>query len=203
MIPFLEKEVIRRTADDLRVRHNRTRLPAEIESLIEDLGLRIHEIPGLRDRSLHDACIYRDWSVIAYDPAILERRLRFSLAHELAHYILHRELIDQLPDTHSTEEWRDLVLSLPEPFQQRLEWQAHYFASCALMPHAILLASFDAIVAQMRPLIHQVQVEGLRRHEYVEGVGERIAERIGNQFEVTTAAALTRMKEDALLEDIP
>lgn len=61
-------------------------------------------------------------------------RQRFSVAHELGHYILHYQGKDTMPDEYNAElhvSYRDSVSSLG--FSHK-EMEANYFAACLLMP---------------------------------------------------------------------
>ena len=68
----------------------------------------------------------------------LHGRFRFTLAHELAHWILHRELFAETNSAaaHSTDTANDDII----------EWQANYLAQAMLMPTGQVKRGFYALV---------------------------------------------------------
>lgn len=89
-------------------------------------------------------------SAIYIDPSIDQNgpRFRFTLAHELGHFVLHRKLKllgagdtdnasidDSRHDLHG--HWR----TRPHTDREWLEWQANAFASALLMPRVLLRAA--------------------------------------------------------------
>ena len=67
-------------------------------------------------------------------------RWRFTLAHELGHYLLHRKLFINNPnsnvmDSEKSINWEDI----DESSTSRLEWQAYSFASSLLLPRVSLI----------------------------------------------------------------
>lgn len=70
----------------------------------------------------------------------LSNRYRFTLAHEFAHWILHRKIINKLskekkmiPYLSCTE--RDIKNEQLEKVEANCEWQANYLAGAILMPY--------------------------------------------------------------------
>lgn len=80
----------------------------------------------------------------------LSGRYRFTLAHECGHYILHRDYYLQLNEN---QEKCSVIIDNEKTIvedqntnkklfskEDRLEWQANYFAACILMPEKIFQA---------------------------------------------------------------
>ncbi len=64
--------------------------------------------------------------------------MRFSLAHEVGHLVLHKQLIPIIrPKT--IEEWKNLRLTLPEEAYNWLELHAYEFARRILVPRNVLV----------------------------------------------------------------
>ena len=82
-------------------------------------------------------------------PEYHEARDRFTLAHELAHYLLgHEKFVNQ--------EWCDraevslnMLQRSMETDIDRLEWQANYFASCLLMPRDSFLVRYAIVWSKL------------------------------------------------------
>lgn len=88
-----------------------------------------------------------------------EHRLRFTLAHEVGHWVLHRQeayiddgqeslfdmsysknCIDRYVDSTNTTRFKSRKKFTDE---DRIEWQANYFASCILMPKETIIKEYE------------------------------------------------------------
>jgi hypothetical protein len=136
--PFLPYEKLRGVADEfLRQHHDSGDLPVPIERIIEfKFGLDIVPVPGLKDEFDVDAFITSDLSEIRVDRFISERRsnrYRFSLAHELAHVLIHRDIFAQLAFS-TIKEWKGVICSIPEQEYRWIEYQAYCLGGLMLVP---------------------------------------------------------------------
>lgn len=138
--PFIPKERIWQEADLLRAEHSGGRsLPVQILDLAEfDLGLDLVPVNGLREQLDIDALLMGDLSSILLDKRSfmsprLEYRLRFSVAHEIGHLILHRNICAGLQHV-SAKEWFDYISAIPDTEYGWVEWQAYEFAGRLLVP---------------------------------------------------------------------
>lgn len=92
------------------------KVPVPIIEIVElDLGIDVNPIAGLQSRCDLDAFLERDLSTICIDHDLYmetrqENRLRFTLAHELGHLVLHKEEIRNAPFG-TEEEW--IVFAFP------------------------------------------------------------------------------------------
>ncbi len=95
--PILSYRDLRvRAADFLRTHHPQGTIPVPIEEIVE-FKYRIDIIPvhGLQQAFEIDGFISSDLKTITVDCFIYEHRpnrYRFTLAHELAHAVLHRKI---------------------------------------------------------------------------------------------------------------
>lgn len=138
-IPYLRDQEIRQKADELRSRTWGDILPVDVELIAErDLNLFLIPIPDLRRMADADAYLSGDLKEIAYDPAVPDVRIRFSVAHEVGHFILHADIIRKLAAS-SQQEWRDIQGELPEALWGRAEYQAREFAGRLLVPSQLLM----------------------------------------------------------------
>ena len=99
--PSYSYDQLRAVADQFHSQHHPAGyLPVPIEEIAEfNFSLDIVPMPGLKDEFDVDAFITGDLTEIRVDRYIQEHRLnryRFSLAHELAHLLIHRELFAAL-----------------------------------------------------------------------------------------------------------
>jgi Zn-dependent peptidase ImmA (M78 family) len=141
-VPYLNYAQIRNLADRfLRQHHPSGSLPVPIEEIVESkLGINIVPLAGLQQGFDIVGFISSDLTEISVDQYIYEsreRRYRFTLAHEVGHVVLHRELF-QGYEFNTTDEWNEFVRSIPNLENKWLEWQAHCFAGLVLVPkHAL------------------------------------------------------------------
>ena len=95
--PILSYRDLRRRAGDfLRTRHPAGTIPVPIEEIVEfRYRMDIIPVPGLQDAFEVDGFISSDLKAITVDASMQKHRpgrYRFTLAHELAHAVLHRRI---------------------------------------------------------------------------------------------------------------
>lgn len=150
--PFNSKERIWQEADKLRAAHPAGRsMPVQVLDLAEfDLGLDLVPVDGLREQLDIDALLMGDLRSILLDKRAfmsprLEYRLRFSVAHEIGHLILHRDIYAGLQHT-TAKEWFDYISAIPEVEYGWVEWQAYEFAGRLLVPPHRLREAFQTAI---------------------------------------------------------
>ena len=150
--PYNPKERIWQEADRLRAEHPGGReLPVNILDLAEfDLHLDLVPVNGMREQLDIDALLMGDLKSILVDKRAfmsprMEYRLRFSVAHEIGHLVLHRDIYAGL--RHATAaEWFDYISAIPEVEYGWVEWQAYEFAGRLLVPPDALREAFQAAI---------------------------------------------------------
>ena len=150
--PFIPKERIWQQADQLREAHSSGRsLPVKVLDLAEfDLGIDLIPASGLREEVDIDALLMGDLTSILVDRHAfmaprLEYRLRFSVAHEIGHLILHRDIYRGLQHA-SAKEWFDYISAIPDVEYGWVEWQAYEFAGRLLVPPNPLREAFQQAI---------------------------------------------------------
>lgn len=152
-VPFLKDEEIRQRADSFREQYWGTKLPIDIELIAErNLNLLIIPIPDLRYHAHTEAFLSGDLKEIVYNPQTPEVRTRFSIAHEIGHFVLHKEIITKLRPT-SYEDWKEIQQTIPDGFWGRVEYQAREFAERLLVPRTLLIDELKLL----QPLIEQAK----------------------------------------------
>ena len=100
-----------------------------------------------------DAFLLHDFSGIVLDKAAFEERnlnrLRFSVAHELGHFFLHRDLYGKV-GFNSVEEWINFSDQIPGDQYQWIEWQADEFAGQLLMPPGAVATALDETMSDAK-----------------------------------------------------
>ena len=111
-------------------------IPVDIERIIEDAGLEIIPEHWLLKEHDIDATLLSDFNSIIVDAESYEKdsllnRVRFSLAHEFGHYILHKDFFEQNRMDPNKE---TLIYNLSDYEYRVLEYQANLFAGFLLIP---------------------------------------------------------------------
>ena len=125
-------------------------LPVDMEKIVEQrLRLSIEPIHSLLDDLDVDAFLKLDLSgiVVDYDCFMQERfqnRIRFSFAHEVGHFVLHKDIYEKIPFI-SPEEWKYSVLNMADKEYRNFEWQANEFAGRLLVPRERLIVEVKKI----------------------------------------------------------
>jgi Zn-dependent peptidase ImmA (M78 family) len=107
-------------------------------------------VNGLREQVDIDALLMGDLKSLLVDKRAfmsprLEYRLRFSVAHEIGHLVLHRELYAGMQHANPAQ-WFDYISALPEVEYGWVEWQAYEFAGRLLVPHGLLCEVFELAI---------------------------------------------------------
>ena len=124
------------------VRRHRQRVPVDVIGLIKDLGISYHEELMHPDNSGRINRAGWGWA-IAVNEDESEQRKRFTAAHELGHYLMHRDLIEE--HGHLDCLFGPASAHNPhEPLAPRHEMQANSFAVELLMPADEIRRRYDA-----------------------------------------------------------
>lgn len=120
--------------------------PFNVETYLNlEFDYHIVPAPRLEAGCRIDTALIACLKIIRIDEKIYERqplRARFSLAHELSHLILHKDVIEKLvallQASNKTDEYSSIISVLPEKAHNRAEWQAQHFGGCLLAPKNLL-----------------------------------------------------------------
>ncbi len=145
--PFVHNETIKLKAEEFRKDYWDKKLPVDIEKII-DVRLEINIVPilNLEEICNTDTLITSDWKSLYIDDDLFnderrQNRLRFSLAHEIGHYILHQEFYSSLR-INSFEDFYSFIDSIQADQYGYIEAQANKFAGHLLVPRDILVGKF-------------------------------------------------------------
>jgi IrrE N-terminal-like domain len=176
----------------LREFHPEGSNPTPIEEIAEvKCGLDIIPLPGLRDLLEVDGFISGDLSCITVDQFVLERRLnryRFTLAHELGHWYLHREIYAELKFG-SVAEWKAFQTDVDEADYGWLEYQAYAFAGLVLVPTGPLKARFQSAA-------YDAERIGFTRQNEPEAFFEYVTETLREVFQVSDVVIAKRLRSE-------
>jgi len=151
-----------------------------------DMGLEIIPTPQLFSKIGMDAALASDLNTIYVDEESymkweagqhwIEKRMRFSFAHELGHLVLHGDLIkgDGFQSMEDFKRWA----GSPENYRTA-EYQANEFAGRLLVPLGLLQEEFDRYRAEAEKLPDWREIEGMREY-----IAKKIAPRFGVNHQV-------------------
>lgn len=174
------------------------KLPVDMEHIIEsDLKLYIDPKPGLLQATDMEAYLQSDLEgiVVDYDHYMDERfanRMRFSFAHELGHFFLHKSFYSTVA-YESAEEWKDVILSMPDTEHRNFEFQANEFAGRLLVPLANLIYEIEVSIETLRRIN---MLEYLKND--TDAVLSLISTQLAKPFGVSTDVIETRAKREGL-----
>lgn len=167
------------------------RTPIDVFTFLEvDLGLDPIPFDDLTAKYRVEAAIKADFSGIYLDAeqyALMEKgpewklnRLRFTVAHELAHFFLHRDL-PQAADFATMTDFARWTANYGGR-KYTTEQEANEFAGRLLVPEQRLAALFDEFAPQAEQLVPNFMQSGPLRDKFA----ERIAPRFGVNPQVVT-----------------
>lgn len=141
---------IRKLAEDIRAIYADPpdKIPVPIEEIVEfGLGLEIVPKDRLKSTIDIDGFLSNDLKTIYIDGKIYSderysNRLRFTLAHEVAHYILHEDIIEK-SQFRTIEDWIHFREEMSEEDLNWFEQQAYEFAGRLLVPKEHLIKAFE------------------------------------------------------------
>jgi len=136
-VPFVGNSYIKNKADQFRSKFWGKNIPVEIEEIVEiKLKIKIIPIPNLMAQCGVDAQITSDFTAIYVDQKNYENdtnRFRFSLAHEIGHYVLHEQFYRDLNISNFADATA-FITEIDEEEYSHLEVQANKFGNYLLLP---------------------------------------------------------------------
>ena len=199
-IKHFSKNDLRKEADAFDTRFNTSKtIPVPIDLIAEKkLDINIVPLLNLRENLNNDGFISADFSTIHIDHYVyfnIETRYRFSIAHELGHFWLHKKIFEQF-DFHTLDEWKKIYLDIDTDDCGWLEYQAYTFAGMVLVPDYALEPQFSLILKNLEGNINKLKDEGIEKESYLEHVINNIALKIAPIFNVSASCMIKRISHD-------
>ncbi|MDR3615548.1 MAG: ImmA/IrrE family metallo-endopeptidase [Candidatus Obscuribacterales bacterium] len=202
-VPTLYAHDIRRIASEFCQKYNidRTEIPVDVENIVEfDLKLELRPQKDVLKRTGVDALLLSNRKAIIVDhdrymQDNLRNRLRFTIAHEIGHFILHEKVYEQV-QFQSVEEWANFIQTISDEDYNFLEWHCHEFAGLLLVDGTLLKQKFEERVQQIRQKLKGTEFEKLT--VLPEPVIETLAGEIGKDFGVSSQPIMKRLQREKL-----
>lgn len=196
--PYITKDEIDLAAFKFRLEYWKDKsAPIDVEKIAEiDLRLNIIPVKNLQNNFGVDAFISRDLKSITidydiYDLPVSESRRRFSIAHEIGHLILHRDVYRSMNFTSPTE-WIDTVSEIPEDQYSFLEFQAYEFAGRILVPRDQLLNS----LALQKEIIAKYRLNS--QIEDKDALYDYVISKVARDYKVSKGTIERRLRSDGI-----
>lgn len=196
--PYFSKDEIWRRADEFRNKvWPSNDIPVDVMSIVEfELDMQFRSVSSLREDDDVDALLLGDWQTIIVDQGLFmddrySNRLRFSIAHELGHYVMHKNLFMQIPHA-TTEEWICFMRDIPETEYRYIEYHAHEFAGRFMVPP-------EALKTELEKALTLVEKKGLSRTKLVDDAHlSYLANGIAKPFDLSSEVIERRLKSEGL-----
>lgn len=136
---MLSKDKLWKIAQATLQASGQTSAPIDIDLIIESAGLNIIPMNNFKRLTGNSGALSGDFREIYYDEREEERyprRLRFTLAHEFAHYLLHGKTVKSLKLT-SKQDWKKHVFKIYNS-SYNIEREADNLAGFILVPSNLL-----------------------------------------------------------------
>lgn len=191
------REEIRRLAEETRVQYwSADVLPVDIDLILERLRVEIIPVARLRKEVGVDACIAADLTAVYLDLEYsrderMNPRVRFSLAHELGHIVLHPHIFEDYR-AHAPGGVLDWAKHIRSRYDiELLERESNEFAGCFLVPADLLQDRYN----KLYPFVSQRMLENNIDPESVsaETLYGYMANEICREFEVSSTVIEIRL----------
>jgi Zn-dependent peptidase ImmA (M78 family) len=191
-VPRLSYEQIRAQADNFLAQYNPSKkIPVPIEEIVEfSLCLNIIPLPDLQKTFDIVGFISSDFKSINVDKFVLEnreRRYRFSLAHEVGHFWLHKDCLSVFT-FNSIEEWKRFEFDIDDESNAWLEFQANSFGGLVLVPK-------EHLASCKKSLEEQIRKAGM--DSTTDAAQLIVAERLAVEFNVSKEVINIRLQKDS------
>jgi len=216
-VPFVPEARIEKDADALIAEYAQrpdvsTGPPVPVEELLEvQLGLQF-EIADLRAEFESDDVLGVIWfnsKLVKIDSSLdpherphMLGRFRYTLAHEVGHWRLHRQFYREDPTQAKLFDGKGRPAFVCRSSEKpSVEWQADAYASCLLMPRNLLVAAWQGWRGGLDPVVlatlPPASSAGGRDPDNVRM--EQFCKPLAEQFEVSAEAMRIRLERLGLL----
>jgi hypothetical protein len=174
-------------------------IPVDIYKIAEyGLGLEIIPVSNLFRTSGVEAFLLGDGASVHIDfeqfnNDYYENRLRFSVAHEIGHKVLHENLYNRT-GTETLDNFIQLFAAIPEREYNWIEIQANQFAGRLLVPTNKLVEEINSNT-ELIELIIQAHKEGLEEDQ----IAEFYAHHLNRTFKVSEDVMTIRLKSTGII----
>lgn len=198
-VPWLSKKDIEQKVKEFCAQYNidQTNVPLDVEIIVQsDLHIELRPEKGVYKLTEVDALLLstRKTMIIDLDRFMKEsfqNRLRFTIAHEIGHFIMHEKVHEGVQFS-TVEEWAEFMLAIPDIDYHRLEWQCDEFAGRLLIEGGLLRKKFEESKAKLKGTHWE------NEHPLPKYVVEAMATEIGKFFGVSPTPIMIRLESEGI-----
>lgn len=196
-VPYLDKSAIQQRVDRFceKFRVDQNLVPLDVELLVEaDLHILLRPEHGVKSKGGVEAFLFADRTTMMVDATAFDQnspRLRFTIAHEIGHYVLHEDVYKHAIFKSITD-WLNFFDELPEETHRRLEWQANEFAGRLLIPRPLLVKQFNEAKSKLKGTDWE-DFDPLPQE-----VVEAMCQRISKYFGVSDYPVFIRLQDESI-----
>lgn len=206
-VSYLTYDEITKKAEEFLEQNNVKSIPVPIEDIIDrNYNINIIPIPGLLDicgvDGLSDCSSHPTISVDDFIYKNRYYRYRFTLAHEIAHFMLHREYLNKCKFDSITK-WKEVYDEIDMSDHSKMEYQGYAFSGLVLVPRRELVTYAIKYIPQITASIQEAQENGIKRDNYLSYAKEELSSILSPIFEVSIEVINRRFDFDKLEYLIP
>lgn len=189
--PNLTLSNVKRAAEDfIKNFHPSFSLPVPIEDIVElEMKIALVVIPGIKDLIGVDSFISSDFSQITVDEysfTTYVERTRFSIAHEIGHFVLHKGWYER-NGPKNLEDYLTFYDKIDPEIYKFLEIQAQTFAGLVLVPRELLLRKLKMQLGQI-PVSEDLEILAPAFQDLI------------NDFQVSGDVILRRLQKEGVVK---
>lgn len=197
-IPIYSYEDLRKKADDFLCTYNPSvTIPIPIEEIVEfDFNINIVPVLALQREFKVEGFTSSDLKNIYVDEYVYTdylNRYRFTLAHEIGHIVLHRNLYKENRFS-SIAEWKEFINSMTEEEHGWLEYQGYAFAGLILVPR-------ENLIKHTNEWVKKIKGKGVSLKQNWDFAWELITAHLGKAFQVSSSVIEKRLDKDGIKEN--
>lgn len=206
-IPYLSYEDIGKISFEFLGAHELDQqVPVDVEAILEFiLDVGIIPTPGYQQNHSIEGSLSLDMRTIYVDEHVyraVETRYRFTLAHELGHIVLHKNIFKGLK-AESIVEWKRIYKTIDENVYFAVEKQAYDFAGLILVPAVHLQTRFVRLIAENKTNFSDAKRKGISKEKTLDFFKTNAVFRLARVFNVSPDVMERRIDKDNLMNRIP
>lgn len=196
-VPHYSYEDLRKKADDfLRTYNPSGAIPIPIEEIVEfELNINIVPVLALQREFEVEGFTSSDLKNIYVDEYVYTdylNRYRFTLAHEIGHIVLHRNLYRENRFS-SIAEWKEFINSMTEEEHGWLEYQGYAFAGLILVPR-------ENLIKHTTEWVKRIKGKDISIEKNWDFAWELITAHLGKAFQVSSSVIEKRLDKEGIRE---
>ncbi|HXF49226.1 MAG TPA: ImmA/IrrE family metallo-endopeptidase [Verrucomicrobiae bacterium] len=197
-VPYLTyQDIGRKTQEFLSLYHPSLSIPVPIEQIIEfDLEMNIIPLPNLYRQFSINGFLTSDFEEIYVDEIQFSKyneKYRFTLAHELGHFVLHKDSFKDVSVT-SLQEYVGWHKMADNDDIGWFETHGNWFAEQLLVPSQQLVAVYESVIKKHKKLFAKLP-------KVPPDVWSYLSNEICLNFQVSPAVIECRMRREGITSE--